>query len=109
MATDEVQHTNDSIAKRLRNMVIRDSYVMSGLPVPEKLRKLIGDTNVRTSFSVSIEADEETEEARRDAEMARRMQESGQHVEEEAAPSAEESDVAPADTSAAGGLTARQE
>ena len=77
MATDKAQLVNDSIAKRLRNVVLRDSYVMSGLVVPEKLRKIIGNTDEHSNFSIQIKSDEETEDARRDAEMARRMQQNG--------------------------------
>ncbi len=76
VTADKLQH-NDSIAKLLRDLVLADSYTLSGLPMPDKMKEKIGHLMGRTSFAVRVENDEETEQDRRDAELARRMQAEG--------------------------------
>lgn len=71
--TPEKLAQNDTISLLMRMTVLRNSYLLSGLPVPKPISDLVGnDTN--TNFAVQISLDEATEEEKLEAERARREQ-----------------------------------
>ncbi len=71
--TPEKLAKNDTISLLMRMTVLRNSYLLSGLPVPKPISDLVGnDTN--TNFAVQISIDEATEEEKLEAERARREQ-----------------------------------
>lgn len=62
---------NDSLSLKMRMSVLRNSYILSGQPMPAYIRQMKGlQDNPR--FSIAIQEDSDTEESLREAEMARR-------------------------------------
>ena len=71
--TPEKLMQNDTISLLMRMAVLRNSYILSGLPVPEVISRMKGiDGNM--NFAVRISEDEATEEEKREAARARREQ-----------------------------------
>ncbi len=75
---------NDTLAKQMRDLVLYDSYALSGIEPPEGLKAALGDLSQSSSFAIEIQESEATEDELRELEMARR-----QALEEEAAASAD--------------------
>ena len=91
--TPEKLAHSDSVATRLRRWVLMDSYVLSGLPLPDFLKQdtvLLKMHESMSKYAVEIKADEskgsnegdegeegeeDDEEGRKDLEMAKKMQE----------------------------------
>ena len=71
--TTEKMARNDTASLMMRMAVLRDSYILSGQPMPDFFKTMKGlDANPR--FAVVVESDEATEEEIREAERARRAQ-----------------------------------
>ncbi len=68
--TAEKLAQNDTISLRARMTVLRNSYLLSGLPVPPAVSALVRD-DTNNNFAVQISIDEATEEEKREAERAR--------------------------------------
>lgn len=64
---------NDTISLMMRMAVLRNSYLLSGQPMPEYFKSMEG-LDANTNFAVKIGEDEATEQERREADMARRAQ-----------------------------------
>lgn len=64
---------NDTISLMMRMAVLRNSYLLSGQPMPEYFKSMKG-LDANTNFAVKIGEDEATEQERREADMARRAQ-----------------------------------
>lgn len=64
---------NDTISLMMRMAVLRNSYLLSGQPMPEYFKNMKG-LDANTNFAVKIGEDEATEQERREADMARRAQ-----------------------------------
>ena len=62
---------NDSLSLKMRMSVLRNSYILSGQPMPAYIRQMKGLQD-NPSFSIAIQEDSDTEESLREAEMARR-------------------------------------
>lgn len=71
--TPEKLMRNDTISLLMRMTVLRNSYILSGQPMPDVISKMKGlDSNM--NFAVKISEDEATEDEKREAARARREQ-----------------------------------
>lgn len=64
---------NDTASLMMRMAVLRDSYILSGQPMPELFKTMKGLTD-NPRFAIVVESDEATEDEIREAERARRAQ-----------------------------------
>lgn len=73
--TPELLAKNDSISLLMRMVIMRNSYLLSGLPVPKQISSIPGlDQADSSPFALSIEADEADESELREVERLRRQQ-----------------------------------
>ncbi len=71
VVTAENMAKNDTASLMLRMSVLRNSYILSGQPIPQYLRQVKGlDANPK--FAIAIQEDSDTEESLHEAAMARR-------------------------------------
>lgn len=71
VVTAENMAKNDTTSLMLRMSVLRNSYILSGQPIPQYLRQIKGlDANPK--FAIAIQEDTDTEESLHEAAMARR-------------------------------------
>lgn len=66
----------DSTSLKLRMVVLRNSYILSGLPVPDIVRNLPGLTDGVSNFALRLQEDNATEEELREAEQMRLLERS---------------------------------
>ena len=71
-ADGTAQKEHDEMSLELRKEVLRDSYVLSGLPMPESMRQAIGESSKLSRFALDIYAEDESEEELREIEKMRR-------------------------------------
>lgn len=71
--TAEKMAQNDTASLMMRMAVLRDSYILSGQPMPDFFKTMKG-LEASPRFAVVVESDEATEEEIREAERARRAQ-----------------------------------
>ncbi len=71
VVTAENLAKNDTASLMMRMSVLRNSYILSGQPIPQYIRQIKGlDSNPK--FAIAIQEDSDTEESLHEAAMARR-------------------------------------